>query len=260
MSHGLSVKVHEGDGPYMLLVHGMLASRSQWLLNLEHFSKFATPVTVELLGHHESSAPEEAKSYAPESYVEAFEEIREQLGTDFWVVGGCSLGGALTLRYALAHPKRVSAHFLTNSSSAFADEEMSRVWQERSAAGFQQIIEGGHGAIERMPVHPRHAKRLPEAVKDALVRDCSEHSVYGIAATSRWTSPSASSRSQLNEVSQPTMLLCGRFERRFRPLLEVAKSEIPGLLVHELDAGHGVNMEASELFNHHVETFVSAHV
>lgn len=256
LMHGLSVCIHEGDGPPMFLVHGMLASRSQWLLNLEDFSRFSTPITIELLGHHESPAANHAQQYKPDSYVRLFEVIRKDLGFDSIFIGGCSLGAALTMRYTLNHSNRVRAQFFTNSSSAFADQAMSKLWQERSVTGYRSLLSAGQRGIDRMPVHPRRATRLPSEVKQALVEDSKSHSLFGIAATTRWTSPTASIREELANFTVPSMLLCGRYEKRFRPLLEVAKRDMPALVVHELEAGHGVNMEAAEPFNKHVEKLV----
>jgi hypothetical protein len=49
--------VHAGTGPYMLLVHGFLSSRSQWRLNLAALAGVVRPVVVELWGHGRSPAP-----------------------------------------------------------------------------------------------------------------------------------------------------------------------------------------------------------
>lgn len=256
MTKELSVVVHEGHGPPLLLVHGMLASRAQWLLNIPVLSTVTTPVTVELWGHHLSPSPSDADAYRPANYSRMFEEIRERLGVDRWFVGGCSLGSALTMRYSLNHPDRVLGQFLTNSSSAFADEVTSRKWQQSSATSYERILRGGMTAVKRIPVHPRHATRLPDSVKTALLKDGESHSVEGIAATMRWTSPFASVRNELAHSRVPSMLLCGSFERRFRPLREYATENLPNLVVHDLPAGHAVNMEAADAFNTHVVAFV----
>lgn len=256
MTGELSVVVHEGNGPHLLLVHGMLASRSQWLLNLPVLSTVSTPVTVELWGHHLSPSPAGPEAYEPVNYSRMFESIRERLGIDRWLVGGCSLGGALTMRYSLNHPDRVIGQFLTNSSSAFADEATCRKWQESSAASYDGILRGGMTAVKRIPVHPRHATRLPESVKEALLEDGESHDVEGIAATMRWTSPFASVRSDLAHSKVPSMLLCGSFERRFQPLREYAALNLPNLVIHDLPAGHAVNMEVSDAFNMRVKAFV----
>ena len=59
----LNWRVHDGSGPYLLLVHGMLSSRNQWLPNLVDLAKVCRPVTVELYGHHEAPTPTEPDQY-----------------------------------------------------------------------------------------------------------------------------------------------------------------------------------------------------
>src|SRR5690349_20972563 len=116
----LHVEIHGGEGPLLLLVHGMLASRAQWQLNLPALRRVCRPVVVELLGHGRSPAPTHPDPYRPSAYVLEFERIRAELGAERWILCGQSLGAALTLRYALDHPERVQAQIFTNSNSAFA--------------------------------------------------------------------------------------------------------------------------------------------
>ena len=40
--------VHDGTGPYVLLVHGFLSSRAQWRPNLAALASVMRPVVVEL--------------------------------------------------------------------------------------------------------------------------------------------------------------------------------------------------------------------
>src|SRR4051812_13544831 len=111
----LHVEMHEGDGPPTLLVHGILSSRAQWLLNIEALRQVCTPVVIELWGHGRSPVPDDAAAFEPDAYEELFDAIRDDLGADRWFVIGQSLGAALTLRYALDRPERVMAHVFTNS-------------------------------------------------------------------------------------------------------------------------------------------------
>ena len=107
MTAPLYYEVHEGDGPYLLLVHGLLSSRAQWRPNLRALQRVSRPVVVELLGHGRSPAPHGPDAYRPDAYSRAFEELREALGAERWLVCGQSLGAALTFRYALSHPERL---------------------------------------------------------------------------------------------------------------------------------------------------------
>ena len=114
-------EVHPGNGPFLLLVHGILSGRSLWKPNLAALSAVSHPVVVELWGHGGSPSPDEGACYRPEAYVRAFDELRAELGAERWLVCGQSFGAALTLRYALDHPERVVAQVFTNSASALGD-------------------------------------------------------------------------------------------------------------------------------------------
>lgn len=250
-------ETHGGSGPHLLLLHGFLSSRSQWLPNLDALAAGCRPVTVELFGHHDSPSPEDPACYEPDYYVQCFEAIREQLGAERWCVLGYSLGAGLTLRYALTHPDRTIGHLFTNSTSGLADPERRAAFRASAAEAGQRIRSGGLEAMERIPVHPRHGKSLPRPVYEALVADAREHDPAGIANTIAVTNPAASMHERLVDNSRPACLIWGTRERRFRPLAEHAQAHMPHLETVELDAGHGMTMEQPEAFNAAVLDFIS---
>lgn len=249
-------RVHQGTGPYLLLVHGFLSSRSQWLLNLEHLSSVCQPVTVELFGHHESPSPSDPVCFEPDYYVRAFEAIREALGVERWFVLGYSLGAGLTLRYAFDHPDRVIGHLFTNSTSGLADAQRQAEFQAGALDIAEKIRAGGLAAMARIPVHPRHGWKLPKPVYDALVADAQTHNPDGIANTIAITNPAVSMRERLMENARPACLICGVNEKRFRPMAEFATLNMPELTTINIEAGHGMNMEAPEAFNRAVVEFI----
>jgi 2-succinyl-6-hydroxy-2,4-cyclohexadiene-1-carboxylate synthase len=244
----LACEVHDGRGPFLLLVHGVLSSRAQWQSNLAALQQVARPVVVELWGHGRSPSPEDPTLYDPAVYVWAFEEIRTTLGVERWFVCGQSLGAALTLRYALDHPDRLIAHIFTNSVSALADAEWVRQTRA-SAAGLADAIEkGGTAVIERLPIHPRRATRIPPVAHRALLEDAALLNPGGVARTFRYTVPDSSVRERAAGSRVPALLVCGERETRFRPHREFAERTMPYLEVVGVDAGHAVNLEAAEAF------------
>ena len=261
-------EVHDGEGPPMLLVHGMLSSRAQWLQNLARMRRFATPVVVELLGHARSPAPDDRCAYRPEGYVEAFERIRDALGAPRWIICGQSLGASLTLHYALAHPDRVVGHVMTNSNSAFAGEAWLREIRpglERHAERLRREADDDPdrmrlaATLERMSVHPARARRLPAAVRDALIEDARLHDARGIAHTELETVLHAPVGARLAQNRVPTLLVMGARERRFVAQAESVASRMPALeIVSIVDAGHAVNAEAPEAFDDAVEKFAAS--
>ena len=114
----LHYDIREGAGEPLLLLHGFLSSRAQWLANLDGLKAFCTPVTVELWGHGRSPMPDDIALLHPLAYVEQFEKIRRDIGAERWYVVGQSFGAGLTLRYALEHPDVLYGQAFCNSNSA----------------------------------------------------------------------------------------------------------------------------------------------
>jgi len=252
-------QTHGGSGPCLLLVHGFLCSRAQWLWNLPALARVCRPVTVELWGHGRSPSPGSAAPYSPDQYVRAFEDIRTALGCDDWLLLGYSLGAGLTIRYALTHPDRVRAHMFTNSSSGFADADQVEAWHRGADASAAKILAGGRASMERIAVHPRHANKLPAPIYQALLADAELLDPLGIANTLRYTNPRASVREQIQHNVRPAILLCGARERRFAEHRAFAAANMPDLSIVDLDAGHGMNMEAHDAFNAAACEFIACH-
>lgn len=256
----LYCEIHPGKGPYLLLVHGILSSRAQWILNLEALSKISRPVVVELLGHGRSPAPESPDPYRPEGYVRAFENIRRRLGVSEWLVCGQSLGAALTLRYALDYPESFIAHVITNSMSAFRGIDDPEAEAKRADYFSEWLLKQGPEGLTKIPVHPVNARSLRPEVKGPLVSDAQILSVLGVANTIRYTSADLSLRGECENNKVPTLLVCGRREKRFQPIRDFAAAHMPLLEIVDLDGGHAVNIDAAEEFNNAAGTFFSKHV
>ncbi|MDP6343309.1 MAG: alpha/beta fold hydrolase [Alphaproteobacteria bacterium] len=252
-------EVHDGDGPYLLLLHGMLSSRAQWMLNVAALTEFCRPVVMELFAHGRSPSPEDPQAYHPDSYLRTFERIRRELGVERWFVCGQSFGAGLTLRYALEHPERVVAQIFTNSSSALADAEMVAAYRDNSENRARAMEQGGHDFIAELPIHPARARRLPVEVRDALVRDTELLDPAGLARAFRHSSPHLSVRERIGENVVPTLLVCGEREERFAGSRQFAEANMPELTVVGADAGHAVNIEAADVFNQAVADLIQRH-
>jgi pimeloyl-ACP methyl ester carboxylesterase len=256
----LYYEVHDGNGPYLLLMHGMLSSRAQWSSNLEALKQVARPVVAELWAHGRSPSPHDPASYHPDAYVEQFERLREKLGAERWFVCGQSFGASLTIRYAVRHPDRVIGQIFTNSNSAMADEAGVAAYRAAAKGRIDLVERQGLAGIEAIPVHPRHARRLPDDVKDELVQDAGSIDPGGLVMTFRYTSPHLSVHSLVPDNKVPALLVCGVRESKFLPSRDRAVERMPRLQVVEAEAGHAVNIQAADTFNEAVGEFLRRHV
>jgi 2-succinyl-6-hydroxy-2,4-cyclohexadiene-1-carboxylate synthase len=243
----------------LLLVHGLLSCRAQWMLNIQALTKVTRPVVVELLGHGRSPAPESPDAYRPEGYIEAFEKIRKHLGTGKWLICGQSLGAGLTLRYALDLPEKISAQIFTNTTSAFRETNYMMDARKDIETYARKLLETGTEGLTQIPVHPANARRLRADVKAALVADCAGMNVLGVANAIRYTRPELSVRSRVKDNKVPALLVCGKQERRFLPFCDFAREHMAGLEIVDLEGGHAVNIDAAGEFNDAVSAFAIRH-
>lgn len=251
--------VHPGTGPYLLLVHGMLSSRAQWLPNLDALAAVCRPVTLELWGHGRSGAPSDPAAYHPDGYVAMFERLRETLGADRWFVCGQSFGASLTLRYGLAHADRIIAQIFTNSASALADAETVATYRETAKERARAVREGGVAGLESIRVHPKHARRLPDDVKAALVEDARMATPEAFAMTFARTSPHLSVRERIAGNRVPTLYVHGNREHRLADVRAFVGEFFPNVEVVDAEGGHAVNIESADVFNTALIDFIRRH-
>jgi pimeloyl-ACP methyl ester carboxylesterase len=108
--------VQQGEGAPVILAHGLAASLHDWddLLPLLTSSGYAG-YALDLLGHGESYKPVDRSEYTVETLFNHFSDWIDSLQVNEpMILVGHSLGGALSLIYALRYPERVRALVLVN--------------------------------------------------------------------------------------------------------------------------------------------------
>ncbi len=255
----LYYEVHGSTGPFLLLVHGMLSSRAQWMLNLDALSEFSRPVVVELFGHGRSPAPDAPECYAPPYYMTEFERIRETLGAERWFLCGQSLGASLTIRYALERPQRVIAHAFTNTNLALSRPGGMRRPSRGGGRQMPPLETAGREIIDENPMNPARNRRLPPAVRAAFQEDMALMTPGGYVSVVRHTLPPGALGDRIGENKVPALLVVGEREQRFAEHRRHAERTMPKLEVVGLDGGHAVNIDAAEGFNAAMREFVLRH-
>ncbi|MBN2062412.1 MAG: alpha/beta hydrolase [Deltaproteobacteria bacterium] len=251
----LYYEVHGDSGPCLLLVHGLLSSRAQWLPNLEALTEFCRPVVVELFGHGRSPSPETPESYTPENYTIEFDRIRDEIGAERWFVCGQSLGATLTLLYSIMYPESVFAQAFTNSRSALSD--MTHDTYTRSIP--ELIEKEGRKVIETFPYNPARNRRLTVHIRNSILEDIKLVNLMGLRNTMLHTAQNIRVHEVLSGTRVPTLLIAGRFEKVFTPFIRMAEELIPNIEVLLADGGHAVNIDAADQFNQAIRRLVTGH-
>ncbi len=106
--------VTKGQGPLLLLVHGLLTSAYSWRYVISPLAREHTVVAVDLPGAGASDAPADY-SASPQSLAELLDGFVKALGHERAYVVGNSMGGYVTLWWALKHPERFERLFIIHS-------------------------------------------------------------------------------------------------------------------------------------------------
>ncbi len=107
-AHG--TRVHyciEGEGPTLVLLHGVLASLHTWDGWVKTLARHYRVVRVDLPGFGLSSVLANDEHYAPTFAVKLIDHFREELGLGRVHLAGNSLGGFLSWFYAAHYPQNV---------------------------------------------------------------------------------------------------------------------------------------------------------
>jgi 2-succinyl-6-hydroxy-2,4-cyclohexadiene-1-carboxylate synthase len=91
-----------------------------------------------------------------------------------------------------------------------------------------------------------------------MLQDCAAADLVGISKTIAFTMPEVSVRDHIHLNKVPSLLVCGKWEKRFQVFREFAQEYMPMLEIVDLDAGHAVNIAAADGFNKAVADFIAA--
>ena len=106
--------IGEGDGPAVVLVHGLDGRWSNWLENIPALEQQRRVVALDLPGFGDSGMPAEEISVA--GYARVVDELCEHLGLGRVVVVGNSMGGFVAAELAVAFPERVERLVLVDAA------------------------------------------------------------------------------------------------------------------------------------------------
>lgn len=249
------VLARDAGKPYLMLLHGVMSSRVQWMDNVEALKAVCNPVLVELLGHGQSPAPTDPARYTPQAYAAYFDALREDLGATDWFVCDQSFSAGLTMRYSLLHPQRVRGQIFTNSVSAFMAPDTPERLAER-AEGIARLRRLGREALPDQRFFPRAKGRLPDAVYEAMLADALRIDPEALALCNEVTVPGLSMRDEFHRITVPTLLINGAWEKAFQPVAQKAGELMPAMRRVDLDGGHTINAENPVGFNQAVIDFI----
>jgi pimeloyl-ACP methyl ester carboxylesterase len=242
-----------GEGDPVVFLHGFGLDSRMWSPQVSAFQPQFRTITYDLRGFGRSSIPA-AYEYAHEDDLNA---LLSHLGAAPAHVVGLSMGGRMALRFAAAYPKSVRS--LVLADSALDGQSWSADWQTRWSAMCQCSKAGQLATARRQWLeHPLFdlARANPSSLPllASMVEDYSGWH-WSNKDTARVPSPPLAER--LGEIRVPALVIIGERDiPDFQAVANILAEGLPDVRRTTIkNAGHMVNLEASQKFNAALTSF-----
>lgn len=229
------------DGPPLVLIHGAGGSAATWYMQLRGLASDFRVHAIELNGHGKSIDRSEADT--GQSYLSDIHSIVETL--EMPILGGHSMGGALTQLYALKHSQSLRGVMLIGTGARLRVHPMIFDWLEND---FDSYIE----ALGDFVFDESADTRLIQASKKEaskcnpriIARDfafCNEFDVMD----------------DIQDIQYNTLVLVGESDK-MTPVKysQYLADRISNSEIHVIPrAGHSVMLEQPSMMNEHIRTW-----
>jgi pimeloyl-ACP methyl ester carboxylesterase len=235
-----------GTGPAVLLSHGYGSTRHMWDAQHGALGDRWRVISWDMRGHGQTESPAEPGRYSAALTVADMRALLQHVGVERAVIGGLSLGGYMSLAFALAHPAMVRALVVCDSGPGYRNAEARAAWNARAHERAAALEARGLEALARrsreteLAVH-RSAQGLAHAARGMLAQEGAQV-IDGLAT-----------------LRVPTLIVVGDQDQPFLAPSEYMAKKIPGARLEVIaGAGHSSNLDQPAAFNRVLRDFLQS--
>ena len=251
--------IDEGAGQPVIMIHGLAASMFDWVSLLPALVRAGyRGIAVDILGHGDSYKPEDPQQYVAQNVYQALEDWIESLDLPRpFILVGHSLGGYLSISYALSHPESVQALLLVAPFYTMKQTlPLVRLLSRKPSLGSRLLRSTSPRLIEKaLGWDPTNKVRFSPQARMQIALDYKRASPHILGIP-----PSVVDlTSRVGEVQQPTLLVWGDRDMTLRahyfPQLLSLLPHANGHIFH--GSGHQPHVGHPSQFNHLALNFLA---
>ena len=237
-----------GRGRPILLTHGHMSSRVAWNGQHQALGDRYRVISWDIRGHGQTVSPDDPAQYSLELTIADVRALLGHLGIERAVIGGLSLGGYISLAFALAHPEMVEALVICDSGPGYRNDQARAQWNERAFARAAELEANG---LESLASRSREVREVRSRHRSAHAL---AHATRGILAQQGSTVIDG-----LPSIGVPTLVIVGDQDQPFlAPCAYMAKKIAGARLETIAGAGHSSNLDQPEAFNRVLVDFLDS--
>ena len=261
---GISWPYLEGgkpDGTPLVLIHGFGGDKDNWAFYAPYMKDNYRLIFPDMPGFGENDRRLDADYNIP-LQSERLLGFLDSLGIEKCHLGGNSMGGAISLQFALDHPERLASLTLLNNAGVIGTEESEL--QHLVEQGESPLVPRGPSDIDRLMAFIAYKPRfIPNQFKKLMFADVKPHEklldkIFGQIADDGLNNPL---NDRLKEIQVPTQIIWGRHDRLLDVTCAIVQHE--GIANSELvifeDVGHVPMIEKPAATAQHHLAFLAKH-
>ncbi|HKY97842.1 MAG TPA: 2-succinyl-6-hydroxy-2,4-cyclohexadiene-1-carboxylate synthase [Gemmatimonadaceae bacterium] len=238
-----------GAGPSLVMLHGFTGSTETWDAIRSQLDSHFRIIAIDFPGHGKSSAPADSARYSLGRFADDLSRVLDALAVEHASVFGYSMGGRAALRFAIAHPDRVSSLILESTSSGIPDERARRQRIEADESLAASIERDGIEAFvarwENLPMWSSQSA-LGDSGRARLRAQRLANSAIGLANSLRGAGAGVDAPvlDRAGEITAPALLLAGGLDIQYIEHGKRLAAAIPNAKLEIIpDAGHAIHLE-----------------
>jgi pimeloyl-ACP methyl ester carboxylesterase len=257
---GLAVE-RTGQGPPFLMVHGFTGAKEDFADHAPRFAEHAQVVLFDHRGHGASEKTHDVAAYSLDRLAADTIEVADALGLERFTLLGHSMGGMVARRLVLAHPERVDALVLMDTSPGAppgidpdAAELAGQVALTEGMDVLRQLLDEAN--VLGSEADQRVRRERPGYVEFAA-RKWADVAPEAYAALSREMTRQRDELEAMRAIACPALVVVGAEDEVFLPGAHAMAATIPGAhLVVVRDAGHSPQFENPDAYFAAVDEFL----
>ncbi len=268
--HDLAYRI-AGEGPVILLIHGMAGSGATWESVIPALARHGTVVAPDLPGHGDSAKPHHG-DYSLGAFASIARDLMVALDVEHATIVGQSLGGGVAMQFAYQFPARCERLVLVSSGGL--GREVTPLLRALAAPGVEYLLplmcapvlrdagRGVLGGLRRIGLRPSayvdEVWRSYESLAESQTRAAFVRTLRSVVDV---TGQTVSAHDRLAMAAAiPTLIVWGERDTII-PVRHAfdAHDSIPGSHVEIIEGvGHFPHCEAPERFANALAEFIDS--
>lgn len=240
-----------GAGQPLVLVHGISGAKEDFADHLPRFAAHASCAAFDHRGHGASDKPDDVDAYSLDRLVTDTIAVFDALGFDRVRLVGHSMGGMVARRLVLAHPDRVDALVLMNTSPGPPHGIDPALAESAAEVALTDGMDVLRTLLDEADVLGSEADRRVRAERPGYIefgeRKWAAVAAAAYAALLREIVRQPDQLDAMRAITCPTLVLVGEQDVAFLDASRAMAETVPDAsLVVLPDAGHSPQFEAPD--------------